>query len=89
MESQNTNIMYFLRVSVSDIPLYVPTGSIDAYKEANQWKEFGQILPIESTSVDYVEQPSSVKVQKLLQNGQVLILRNGKNYNVMGIEIGE
>ena len=77
----------FLRVPVSDIPLYVPTESIDAYKEANQWKEFGQILPIESTSVDYVEQPSSVKVQKLLQNGQVLILRDGKIYNVMGIEV--
>ena len=77
----------FLRVPVSDIPLYVPTESVDAYEEANQWKEFGQILPIESTSVDYVEQPSSVKVQKLLQNGQVLILRDGKIYNVMGIEV--
>lgn len=79
----------FLGVSVSEIPLYVPAESIDAYKEANQWKELGQILPIESTSVDYVEHPSSVKVQKLLQNGQVLILRDGKTYNVMGIEIGE
>lgn len=77
----------FLRVPVSEIPLYVPAESIDAYKEANQWKEFGQILPIESTGVDYVEQPSSVKVQKLLQNGQVLILRDGKTYNVMGIEV--
>ena len=77
----------FLGVPVSEMPLYVPAESIDAYKEANQWKEFGQILPIESTSVDYVEQPSSVKVQKLLQNGQVLILRDGKIYNVMGIEV--
>ena len=40
-----------------------------------------------ATTVDYVEQPSSVKVQKLLQNGQVLILRDGKIYNVMGIEV--
>ena len=77
----------FLGVPVSEILLYVPAESIDAYKEANQWKEFGQILPIESTSVDYVEQPSLVKVQKLLQNGQVLILRDGKTYNVMGIEV--
>ena len=42
----------FLGVSVSEMPLYVPTGSIDAYEEANQWKEFGQILPIEQTPED-------------------------------------
>ena len=56
---------------------------------ADQWKEFGQILPIEGTSVNYVERPFLVRVQKVLQNGQVLILRDGKTYNVMGIEIGE
>jgi hypothetical protein len=77
----------FLRVSVSDIPLYVPTGSIDAYEETNQWKEFGQILPIEGTNVEYVQQPQLEQVQKLLRNGQILILRDGKTYNVMGQEL--
>ncbi len=77
----------FLRVSVSDIPLYVPTGSIDAYEEANQWKEFGQILPIEGTNVEYVQQPQLEQVQKLLRDGQILILRDGKTYNVMGQEL--
>jgi hypothetical protein len=77
----------FLRVPVSDIPLYVPAESVDAYEEANQWKEFGQILPIENTSVNQVEQPSVEQAKKILRNGQLLILRDGKIYNVIGQEL--
>ena len=79
----------FMDVDVSNATLYVRAESVEAYKTADQWKEFGQILPIEGTSVNYVERPFLVRVQKVLQNGQVLILRDGKTYNVMGIEIGE
>ena len=79
----------FFSASVANATLYVPAESVEAYKNAEQWKEFGQILPIEGTSVNYVERPFLVRVQKVLQNGQVLILRDGKTYNVMGIEIGE
>ena len=42
----------FLRVSVSDIPLYVPAESIEAYRNADQWKDFGQILPIKESFED-------------------------------------
>ena len=35
------------------IPLYVPAGSVDAYKAADQWKEFTNILPIEEPVTDY------------------------------------
>ena len=31
------------------IPLYVPAESIDAYKAADQWKDFTNILPISGT----------------------------------------
>ena len=31
----------------ADPTLYVPAGSIDAYKAAKYWKNFGQILPIQ------------------------------------------
>ena len=85
----SANSEIFARVDVSNATLYVPAESVDAYKNAEQWKGFGQILPIEGTSVNYVERPFLVRVQKVLQNGQVLILRDGKTYNVMGIEIGE
>ena len=32
--------------------LYVPAESVDAYKNADQWKEFGQILPIKESFED-------------------------------------
>jgi len=40
----------FCRVPLADATLYVPAESVEAYKSANQWKDFGQILPIEPTS---------------------------------------
>ena len=35
--------------------IYVPAESVEAYKNADQWKDFGQILPIEPTT-DYKSQ---------------------------------
>ena len=32
--------------------IYVPAESVEAYKNADQWKDFGQILPIEQTPED-------------------------------------
>ena len=38
------------------IPLYVLVGSVDAYKDANQWKEFGDnIQPIQAAEADVTE----------------------------------
>ena len=41
----------FARVDKS-IPLYVPAGSISAYKSADQWKDFTNILPIGAQPAD-------------------------------------
>ena len=40
----------FSVVPLTDATLYVPAESVDAYKNADQWKDFGQILPIEPTT---------------------------------------
>lgn len=40
------NKSVFLRVPIANATLYVPIESVKAYKSANQWKDFGQILPI-------------------------------------------
>ncbi len=40
----------FFNASVANATLYVPAESVEAYKNADQWKDFGQILPIEPTS---------------------------------------
>ena len=47
-EEYNTSV--FLRVPIANATLYVPAESVEAYKSASQWKDFGQILPIEPTS---------------------------------------
>jgi hypothetical protein len=36
------------------IPVYVPEGSVTAYKAAEYWSEFTNILPIEEPTPDYV-----------------------------------
>jgi hypothetical protein len=68
--------------------VYVPAESVEQYKTAEQWKEFGSILPIEQTpnAIDNVLHPTA-HTKKVLHNGQLLILRDGKTYNIMGMEI--
>ena len=36
----------FFNASVANATLYVPAESVEAYKNADQWKDFGQVLPI-------------------------------------------
>lgn len=40
----------FAGVDIANVRLYVPMESIELYRNADQWKDFGQILPIEPTS---------------------------------------
>ena len=80
----------FYDMPVSEATLYVPAQSLDDYKAAEQWKEFWTILPIEetSTSVENTYNTSSTAVtNKLIRDGQVIIVRGGKSYSVMGQEL--
>ena len=42
----------FFKASVANATLYVPAESVDAYKNADQWKDFGQVLPIAENPED-------------------------------------
>ena len=42
----------FFNASVANATLYVPVESVDAYKNADQWKDFGQVLPIAENPED-------------------------------------
>ena len=76
----------FWYVPVTDATLYVPKDLLSAYEEADQWKVFGTILPIEQTGIGLgVLERKSVKT--ILHNGQVLIFFGDKLYNIMGIEM--
>ena len=51
-----TELGAFNNVPQSTATLYVPASSVDAYKAASQWKNFGTILPIEEvTEPVYIE----------------------------------
>ena len=69
------------------IPVVVPDASVNQYKAAPIWQEFNIIGKNSvSTSVDNVD-TSTCGVEKLLRDGQLVILRDGKEYNVMGQEL--
>lgn len=72
-----------------DIPLYVPEGSVASYKGADEWKDFNNIQEIGGgTGIETANsQEAKAKSQKILRNGQIFILRDGKVYTVTGQEV--
>ena len=78
----------FSYTPITDATLYVPEQSLDDYKAADQWKDFGTILPLEEapSAVENTRLPIA-NGAKLLRNGQVYILKDNKVYTLMGAEI--
>jgi hypothetical protein len=71
------------------IKLYVPDLSVDAYKAAWGWRVF-DVQPMSQIPTGIEQsQESKVKSQKTLRNGQLLIERDGRVYNVLGVEVNE
>jgi hypothetical protein len=66
------------------IPVYVPDGAVDAYKDDPYWSEF-KILS-EENAVENVINPTSF-AQKILCDGHLIIIRDGVEYNAMGMEL--
>ena len=78
----------FAKVEKS-IPLYVPENSVYAYKVATEWKNFTNILPIVNetpSALDQITNDQSPMTNKILLNGQILILRGDKTYTLTGQE---
>ena len=76
----------------ADIPfleatLYVPKESLEDYKSAIYWKDFGTILPITQTGLENTQADNKASFIKVIHNGQILILREGKTYNAIGQEL--
>ena len=71
--------------------VYVPCESIQHYRADNVWGKFPnlQCLDTEETDIENVKGSSQTlnNCNKLLRDGQILILRDGKTYNVMGQEL--
>ena len=82
----------FTGVDISNCILYVPQESINFYKVALVWRDFKNILPVESSdqAIDNTPFPSGEgrgEARKLLRNGQILILRGEKTYTLTGQEL--
>ena len=61
----------FEGVDKSTCILYVPEGSVDAYKAAPVWKEFKNILPIKtSTGINGIEQTDGEPFDVFTLSGQ-------------------
>ena len=85
----------FYEAKVSEAVLYVPDESVDAYKAAGQWKDFGSILPLSQIpdgiiipeGLDQITNNPSPVTNKVFKDGQVLILRGNKTYTLQGQEV--
>ena len=69
--------------------LIVPRSAYNAYVRHAYWGEFSIIVPsseIESSAPEIYVNPAN-PAQKLLRNGQLIILRDGVEYNAMGAQI--
>jgi hypothetical protein len=77
----------FFKVS-TQIPVYVPCESLANYQSAEGWSYFTNIqcMPEDESAVDNVHSQST-NVQKLIRNGHLLIIRDGKTYNAQGVRL--
>ncbi len=69
------------------IPVYVPDEVVDTYKNSPWGDFFTNILPL-SAKPEAIDNTSvEAKSVKRIENGQLLIERNGKTYNACGQEV--
>ena len=81
----------FSGTAFADATLYVPAESIEAYKADYTWGRFGTILPLDQapSGVENVTSLGNYKQSqiKTIHNGQLIIIRDGIEYNAMGQEL--
>ena len=88
VEVPELGVRVFRYMPLSEATLYVPAQSLDDYKAADQWKEFGTILPSEDTPSSVENIPSTTtNCQKIIRDGNLVIIRDGVEYNVMGQQL--
>ncbi len=76
------------------IPVYIPQNSKDRYLQAPYWSEFTNYVKPPITGLEDVHLTPSADSKtndsngkKVLYNHQLLIIRDGKTYNVMGAQV--
>ena len=67
--------------------LYVPEASVEAYKAANVWKDFGDNIIGMDEGIEEVLANPETNGRKVIIDGQVYILNNGKAFTLQGQEL--
>lgn len=69
----------------TDIPVYVPCESLTTYQTDEGWNYFTnvQCLSKEESAVEDINSPST-NTPKIFRDGQLIIIRDGVNYNAQG-----
>ena len=71
-----------------NVTLYVPDEAWIDYKVHDIWGEFENIVPMSTTSVENSHSQSPMtNCQKIFRNGQLIILRDGVEYNTVGVRL--
>ena len=85
---QTADKYLFDGVDTNACTLYVPAASLSDYQVADVWKEFFSIQTIESiaTGIEGVQSTEN-RVQKVIRDGKVLLLRGNKTYNTQGQQV--
>ena len=69
------------------IPVYVPADAVEAYESDPYWGEFDIQAEEAPTALPNSPITSSPDTRKLIRDGQLIIVRDGKTYNAMGVEM--
>ena len=69
------------------VNVYVPDGSVQAYKDDSNWGK-RPIFPISQyQAIDQITNDELRMTNKVIRDGQLVIERNGKTYNAQGAEV--
>jgi len=85
---QEVSDCYLFNPLKEPVTVYVPEGSVQAYKDDSNWGK-ATILPLsEYQAIDNTDASSTFGgSHKFLRNGQLFIEKNGKTFNAQGAEV--
>jgi hypothetical protein len=78
---------YVFAIVNKSIPLYVPEESVVAYQSADQWKDFTDIQGVNTEGIDQTTNDQLPITNKVIKDGQILILRGDHTYTLTGQEL--
>ena len=67
--------------------IYVPAESVEAYKTATNWSEYEPLIEAIPSDEAIDHTAADANITKRLENGQLIIIKNGQRFNANGVEV--